>query len=163
MEIYPIHLLLSRLEEEIEYQQKIATTYLVGTPRYSQEVVENVHETLKRISSNIKLVSLILGELEEIQEKELREEALILSSESLSLISLLLPAMERFSPFFLQEIKVENKPILERLEEVIAEIENAIEKLELSSSVNLTRTLENLASSLEIHLQKGKKIAESEI
>jgi len=162
MEFYPIHILLSKLEEEIAFQQKMATTYLVSPPKYSPEVMGTVSETLRRISADLKLVSLILGELEEVQERDVKEEALILSSESLSLISLLLPAIEKYAPFFLESMKVERKPILEKLEDVMAEIENAIEKLELSSSREIIKSLEELAQSLEISLKMGEKILERE-
>jgi len=162
MEFFPLQFLLSRLEEEIEFQQKVTTTYLVSTPKYSPETVNTVWETIRRISNNLRLVSLIISELEETSERELREEALMLSSESLSLTSILLPAIEKFSPFFLESVKVENKPFLERIEDVLAEIEEALEKLELSSSREIVRTLENLAQSLEYTLQQGEKIAERE-
>ncbi|RUM30574.1 MAG: hypothetical protein DSY42_04420 [Aquifex sp.] len=162
MEFYPLHLLLSRLEEEIEFQQRVTTTYLVSTPKYSPETVASVQETIRRISADIKLISLILGELEEIQEKDIKEEALILSSESLSLVSLLLPAVERYAPFFLENLRIENKPLLEKLEEILEEIENALEKLELSSSREIIRTLEDLAQSLEISLLLGERIIERE-
>ncbi|HIP42904.1 MAG TPA: hypothetical protein EYG91_03180 [Aquifex aeolicus] len=162
MEFYPLHLLLSRLEEEIEFQQRVTTTYLVGAPKYSPETVASIQETIRRISADIKLISLIIGELEEIQEKDIKEEVLILSSESLSLVSLLLPAVERYAPFFLENLRIENKPILEKLEEIIEEIENALEKLELSSSREIIKTLENLAQSLEVSLVVGEKIIERE-
>ncbi|NPA32786.1 MAG: hypothetical protein GXO04_04085 [Aquificae bacterium] len=161
MELYPLPLLLSRLEEEIEFQQKVATTYLVSLPKYTPETLTSVQETLKRISADLRLVSLILSELEDVQEKDLKEEALMLSSESLSLVSLLLPAVERYAPFFLENLRVENKPILEKLEEVLEEIENSLESLQLSSR-DITRVLEGLAKTLEVSINAGERLFECE-
>jgi len=161
MELLPLHFLLSRLEEDIEFQQKLTTTYLVSTPRCTPETLNAVREALRRLSDNLRLLSVVIGELEEVKEKELREEALILSSESLSLTSVLLPVVEPFSPFFLETLRVENKPFLEKIEEVLAEIEGSVEKLEVSSVRELVRTLENLAQSLEYSLKLGEKAQEN--
>ena len=162
MEFSPLQFLLSRLEEEIEFQQKLATTYLVNTPKYSPETYTSIVETIKRVSNNLRLISLIMGELEEEHERTLKEEALILSSESLSLTSVLLPAIERVSPIFLENVRLENKPFLEKIEEVLSEIENALEKLELSSSRRIARTLEDLAKTLEFSVKLGEKCIEKE-
>ena len=162
MEFSPLQFLLSRLEEEIEFQQKLTTTYLVNAPKYSPETYASIVETIKRVSSNLRLISLILGELEEEHERTLKEEALILSSESLSLTSVLLPAIERVSPIFLESVRLENKPFLEKIEEVLNEIENALEKLELSSSRRIAKTLEDLAQTLEFSVKLGEKCLEKE-
>jgi len=161
MELLPLHFLLSRLEEDIEFQQKLTTTYLVSAPKYSPETLSTVKEALRRLSENLRLVSIVISELEEVQEKELKEEALILSSESLSLASVLLPTVEPFSPFFLETLRVENKPFLEKMEEVLAEIEGSVEKLELPPVRELVRTLENLAQCLEYSLKLGEKAQEN--
>ncbi len=162
MEFSPLQFLLSRLEEEIEFQQKLTTTYLVNQPKYTPETYSSAIETIRRVSENLRLISIILGELEEEHERTLKEEALILSSESLSLTSVLLPAIERISPIFLESVRLENKPFLEKIEEVLSEIENALEKLELSSSRRLAKTLEELAQTLEFSIKLGEKCFEKE-
>ena len=163
MEFSPLHYLLSRLEEEIEFQQKLATTYLTRTPKYSPETISGVWDTLKRLSATLRLVSLVLEEFEEIEEKDLKEEALILSSQSLSLASIILPAVERVSPIFFEGITVREKPLIEKIEDVLTEIENSLEKLELSSTRDIIRTLEEIAQYLDYSLKLGKKIVEKEL
>ncbi|NPB06197.1 MAG: hypothetical protein GXO03_01180 [Aquificae bacterium] len=158
MELLPLHFLLSRLEEDVEFQQKLTSTYLAGPPRYGPETARTVMEALRRLSDNLRLISLVISELEEVNERELKEEALILSSESLSLASVLLPAVERLSPFFLEGLRVDEKPLLEKMEEVLAEIESAVEKLELSSTRELVETLERLAQTLECSLKAGERL-----
>jgi len=162
MEFSPLQFLLSRLEEEVEFQQKLATTYLLNTPKYSPETYAFIVQTIKRVSNNLRLISLILGELDREQEEALKEEALILSSESLSLTFILLPAIERISPIFLESIKLGNKPFLEKIEEVLSEIENALESLEFSSSYKIAKTLEDLAQILEFSVKIGEKCLEKE-
>jgi len=162
MEFSPLQFLLSRLEEEVEFQQKLATTYLLNAPKYSPETYASIVQTIKRVSNNLRLISLILGELDREQEETLKEEALILSSESLSLTFILLPAVERISPIFLESIKLGNKPFLEKIEEVLSEIENALESLELSSSHKIAKTLEDLAQILEFSVKLGEKCLEKE-
>ena len=163
MEFSPLHYLLSRLEEEIEFQQKLATTYLTRAPRYSPETISGVWETLRRLSGTLRLVSLILEEFEEIEERELKEEALILSSQSLSLASIILPALERVSPVFFEGITAREKPLIEKIEDVLAEIESSLEKLELSSTRDIVRTLEEIAQYLDYSLKMGQKIVEKEL
>lgn len=163
MEFSPLHYLLSRLEEEIEFQQKLATTYLTRVPRYSPETVSGVWETLRRLSGTLRLVSLVLEEFEMIEERELKEEALILSSQSLSLASIILPALERVSPVFFEGITAREKPLVEKIEDVLAEIESSLEKLELSSTRDIVRTLEEIAQYLDYSLKMGQKIVEKEL
>ncbi len=156
MEVSPFYVLLAKLEEEIGYQRKVINTFL-ATQQGSTELTLKSLDILRRLIQGFRLVALVLEEIESMTDKYMREQALLLSSESLSLSTLLLPTLERLSPLFLESVRVYEEPILERIEAVVEFIENSLAEQEELITEELTKTVEDIIRTLEYHIRVGER------
>ncbi len=155
----PLYLLIAKLEEEVNYQRKIVNTFLNTHTKVSMEAISRSIDILKRLTQILKLVTLILDEFNTIEERNLREQVLLLSSESLSLSSLLLSILEEYSPFFLESIFVYEEPILERLEAISEFIENSLREREIDeeSVEEIAQSVEDIMKTLEYYIKIGER------
>ncbi len=156
MEVSPFYVLLAKLEEEIGYQRKVINTFL-ATQQRSAELTLKSLDILRRLIQSFRLVSLVLDEIESMTDRYMREQALLLSSESLSLSALLLPTLERLSPLFLESVRVYEEPILDRIEAVVEFIENSLGEQEELVTEELARTVEDIVRTLEYHIRIGER------
>ena len=156
MEVSPFYVLLAKLEEEIGYQRKVINTFL-ATQQRSAELTLKSLDILRRLIQSFRLVSLVLDEIESMTDRYMREQALLLSSESLSLSALLLPTLERLSPLFLESVRVYEEPILDRIEAVVEFIENSLGEQEELVTEELARTVEDIVRTLEYHIKIGER------
>ncbi len=156
MEVSPLYILLAKLEEEIGYQRKVINTFLATQQRTSELTLKTV-DILRRLTQSFRLVALILDEIESMTDKYMREQALLLSSESLSLSAILLPTLEQLSPLFLESMKVYDEPILDRIEAVVEFIENSLGEQEELITEELARTVEDIMRTLEYHIRIGER------
>ncbi len=156
MEVSPFYILLAKLEEEIGYQRKVINTFL-ATQHRSAELTLKSLDILRRLIQSFRLVALVLDEIESMTDKYMREQALLLSSESLSLSTLLLPTLEQLSPLFLESVRIYEEPILERIEAVVEFIENSLGEQEELITEELARTMEDIVKTLEYHVRIGER------
>jgi len=157
MEVPTLYILLAKLEEEIGYQRKVINTFLAIQPR-TYELTLKTLEILRRLTQSFRLVSLILDEMESLTDRYVREQALLLSSESLSLSAILLPTLEHLSPIFLESVRLQEEPILERIEAVVEFIENSVGEQEMLATEELARTVEDIMRTLEYHIRIGERV-----
>ena len=155
MEVTPFYMLLAKLEEEIGFQRKVINTFL-ATQQRSPELTLRTVDILRRLTQSFRLVALILDEIESMTDRYMREQALLLSSESLSLSVLLLPTLERLSPLFLESVRVYDEPILDRIEAVVEFIESSLGEEEVITE-ELARTVEDIMKALEYHIRVGER------
>jgi len=156
MEITPYYVLLAKLEEEISFQRKVINTYLL-VQRITPEATVKSMDVLRRLVNSFRLVALVLEEIDSISDRYIREQALLLSSESLSLASLLLPAMESASPLFLESMRIYEESILDRIEAVVESIEESLQDYEEFSLEETLQTVEDIVRTLEYHLRIGER------
>jgi hypothetical protein len=157
MEVSPLYVLLAKLEEEISYQRKVVNTFLFVHQRLTQELFLRTIEILKRTAQTFRLISLILDEVDDLNDRYLREQALLLSSECLSLTSLLLPAVENASPLFFESVFISEEPILDRIESLAEYIESSIQASENFSAEEIAKTVEEIQRTLEYHIRVGER------
>jgi hypothetical protein len=157
MEVSPFYILLVKLEEEISFQRKVINTFMFVQQKRSPEITVKTIEILRRLTQGFRLIALIMDELELTTDRHIKEQALLLSSESLSLTSLLLPALESFSPLFLESLRVYDEPILERIESVAEFIENSMQEGEELATDELAQTIEDIMRTLEYHIKLGER------
>ncbi|HHJ64015.1 MAG TPA: hypothetical protein ENJ61_03820 [Aquifex aeolicus] len=157
MEVAPYYVLLAKLEEEISFQRKVVNTFLFLQQRIPPEATLKSMDVLRRLIQNLRLITLVLEELESMTDRYAREQALLLSSESLSLATLLLPAMEMASPLFLESIRVYEESILDRIESVVESIENSLQDYEELATDEVVQTVEDIVRTLEYHLRIGER------
>ncbi len=153
----PFYILLAKLEEEINFQRKVINTFLFAGQKITPEITLKSIDILRRLTQSFRLISLILDELEAMTDKYMKEQALLLSSESLSLASLLLPAMESVSPIFLESVTIYDEPILDRIESVAEFIENSLQDYEDLVTEELAQTIEDIMKTLEYHIKIGER------
>jgi len=156
MDVSPFYILLAKLEEEIGFQRKVINTFLAAQHRTPELTLRTV-DILRRLTQSFRLVALILDEIESMTDKYTREQALLLSSESLSLSIILLPTLEQLSPLFLESVKVYDEPILDRIEAVVEFIENSLSEQEDLVTEELARTVEDIMKTLEYHIRVGER------
>ncbi len=157
MEMSPYYVLLAKLEEEISFQRKVINTFLFAQQRSSHEITLKTIDILRRLAQSFRLIALVLDEVETISDKYMKEQALLMSSESLSLTSLLLPALENVSPIFLESLTLYDEPILDRIEAVAEFIENSLQESESLSTEELAQTVEDIMKTLEYHIRLGER------
>ncbi len=158
METGAFYLLLAKLEEEISFQRKAINTFLFAGQSVSAEITSKSIDILKRLVQVFRLINLILDEMETVPERSAKERALILTSESMSLASLLLPALETFSPLFLESVSLYEEPLLERIEAVAEFIENSIQNTENLATDEIAQTVEDIMRTLEYHVKLGERV-----
>ncbi|GEM_PF-2109922 len=157
MEVSPFYILLAKLEEEISYQRKVVNTYLFAHQRLTQEIFLRSLDILRRTAQTFKLISLILDELDTLSDRYMKEQALLMSSECLSLTSLLLPAIESTSPIFLESLVISDEPILERIESLAEYLETSLQASENFSADEAAKTVEEIQRTLEYHIRVGER------
>ncbi|RLJ71601.1 hypothetical protein BCF55_1907 [Hydrogenivirga caldilitoris] len=157
MEVSPYYILLAKLEEEISFQRKVINTFLFVQQKPSPEITLKTIDILRRLTQGFRLIALVMDEMESVTDKYMKEQALLLSSESLSLASLLLPALESLSPIFLESLRVYDEPILDRIEAVAEFIENSMQNYEELATDELAQTIEDIMRTLEYHIKLGEK------
>ncbi len=157
MEVNPYYILLAKLEEEISFQRKVVNTFMFAQQKPTMEITLKTVDILRRLTQGLRLISLVLDELESITDKYMKEQALLLTSESLSLASLLLPALESASPLFLESLMVYEEPILDRLEAVAEFIENCLQDYEELATEEISQTIEDIMRTLEYHIRLGER------
>ncbi len=157
MEVTPLHILLAKLEDEISYQRKIVNTFLFLSNRLPQDLVLRSLDVLRRTAQTLRLISLVMAELEDLTDPYMREQALLMSSECLSLTSLLLPALEHVSPIFIEQIMVYEEPILDRIESLAEFIEVSIQSSEAIPTDEVSKTIEDILKTLEYHIRMGER------
>ncbi len=157
MEVSPFYILLAKLEEEIAFQRKVINTFMFAQEKPSPEITLKTIDILRRLSQGFRLIALVMDEIESMTDKYMKEQALLLSSESLSLTSLMLPAIESMSPIFLESLRVYNEPILERIESVAEFIENSLQDYDELAVDELAQTIEDIMKTLEYHIRLGER------
>ncbi len=157
MQVEPYYILLAKLEEEISFQRKVINTFLFAQQRAGYEITLKTLDILRRLSQSFRLIALVLSEVESIQDKYMREQALLMSSEGLSLASLLLPALENVSPIFLDNMLLHEEPLLDRIEAVAEFIENSIQESENLVVSEVAQTVEDIMKTLEFHIRLGER------
>ncbi len=157
MEMSPYYVLLAKLEEEIAFQRKTINTFLFAQQAVSHEITLKSLDILRRLSQSFRLISLILGEIGNMTDRYMKEQALLMSSESLSLTSLLLPAIENVSPLFLDSLTLYEEPLLDRIEAVAEFIENSLQDEEEITLEELSQTVEDIVKTLEYHIRLGEQ------
>lgn len=156
MEIAPHYVLLAKLEEEISYQRKVINSFLFLSEA-SSDLVSKSLDILKRLVRGFRLITLVLTEFEALSDRYAKEQALLLVAESLYLSALLLPAIENYSPLFLESISVYDEPIVERIEAVSGFLENSLQDLEDLAVEEVIQTVEDIQKTLEYHILIGEK------
>jgi len=157
MDVSPHHVLLAKLEEEIGFQRKLINTFLFAQEKITPELTFKSVDILRRMIQSFRLIALLLDEFESITDRYVKEQALLLSSECLSLSSLLLPAIEQISPLFLESMFVYEEPILERIEAVSEFIENSLQDYEELVADEIAQTIEDIMKTLEYHIRIGER------
>ncbi len=157
MEMSPYYILLAKLEEEIGFQRKMVNTFLFAQQKITPEMAVKSIDILRRLTQSFRLISMVLDELESITDRYIKEQVLLLTSESLSLSSLLLPAIEQVSPIFLENIMVYEEPILERIESVAEFLENSLQDIEELAADEIAQTIEDIMRALEYHIKIGER------
>ncbi len=157
MEMTPYYILLAKLEEEISFQRKVVNTFLFAQQKITPEVTLKSMDVLRRLIQSFRLVALVLEEIESVTDRYMKEQALLLSSESLSLASLLLPAMEFASPLFLESMRIYEESILDRIESVVESIESSIQDHEEVVLEEVAQTVEDIVRTLEYHIRIGER------
>lgn len=157
MDVSPHYVLLAKLEEEIGFQRKLINTFLFAQEKITPELTLKSVDILRRMIQSFRLIALLLDEFESITDRYVKEQALLLSSESLSLSSLLLPAIEQISPLFLESMFVYEEPILERIEAVSEFIENSLQDYEELATDEIAQTIEDIMKTLEYHIKVGER------
>ncbi len=157
MEMSPYYVLLAKLEEEIAFQRKTINTFLFAQQAVSHEITLKSLDILRRLSQSFRLISLILGEIGSMTDRYMKEQALLMSSESLSLTSLLLPAIENVSPLFLDSLTLYEEPLLDRIEAVAEFIESSLQDEEEVTLEELSQTVEDIVKTLEYHIRLGEQ------
>jgi hypothetical protein len=158
MESGTFYLLLAKLEEEISFQRKVINTFLFARQVSNPEMTLRSIDILKRQIQILRLINLILGEMDAVSERYAREQALLLASESMSLTSLLLPAVEAFSPIFLESVSLYEEPLLDRIEAVAEFIENSLQDAENLATEEIAQTVEDIMRTLEYHVRVGERV-----
>ncbi|EDP75050.1 hypothetical protein [Hydrogenivirga sp. 128-5-R1-1] len=157
MEVSPFYILLAKLEDEISFQRKVINTFMFAQQKSSPEITLKTIDILRRLTQSFRLIALVIEEVESMADKYMKEQALLLSSECLSLSSLLLPALEGMSPIFLDSLRVYEEPILERIESVAEFIENSLQDQEELATDELAQTIEDIMRTLEYHIKLGER------
>ncbi len=157
MELSPLYILIAKLEEEIAFQRKVINTFMFAQQTPSPDLTFKTIDILRRLAQGFKLISLIIEDLPTITDKYMREQALLMTSESLSLSSLLLPTLESVSPIFLESLRVYDEPILDRIESVAEFIENSLQDYEDLATDELSQTIEDIMKTLEYHIRLGER------
>jgi len=157
MEVSPFYILLAKLEEEIAFQRKVINTFMFAQRKATPDITLKTIDILRRLTQSFRLISLVMDEVESTADKHIKEQALLLSSECLSLSSLLLPALEGMSPIFLESLKVYEEPILDRIESVAEFIENSLQDSEELATDELAQTIEDIMRTLEYHIKLGER------
>ncbi len=157
MELSPLYILIAKLEEEIAFQRKVINTFMFAQQAPSPDLTFKTIDILRRLAQGFKLISLIIEDLPTITDKYMREQALLMTSESLSLSSLLLPTLESASPLFLDSLRVYDEPILDRIESVAEFIESSIQDYEDLATDELSQTIEDIMKTLEYHIRLGER------
>lgn len=158
MDLGAFYLLLTKLEEEISFQRKMVSTFLSAPQTAGPEITSRSIEILKRLVQIFRLINLILTEMEAVSERQARERALLLTSESMSLTSLLLPTVENYSPIFLESVSLYEEPLLERIESVAEFIENSIQDSENLAVEEIAEVVEDIMRTLEYHVRVGERV-----
>ncbi len=156
MEIAPHYLLLAKLEEEVSFQRKVINTFMV-LPKTPSTVMPKALDVLRRLTTSFHLIAFVLEELESVKDQYVKEQALLLASESLSLSSLLLCAIESVTPIFLENLVIYEEPILERIEAVAEFIESSLQNYEEQMLEEAVQTVEDIVKTLEFHIKIGEK------
>ncbi len=157
MEVSPFYVLLAKLEDEINFQRKVINTFLALSQKGSAELFLRSVDILRRLIQSFRLMALVLNEMEGMSDRYMREQALLLSSESLSLATLLLPTLEQVSPLFLESVTLYEEPILDRIEALIEFIENSLQEQEELLTEELAQTVEDITRTLEYHVKLGER------
>ncbi len=157
MELSPLYILIAKLEEEIAFQRKVINTFMFAQQTPSPDLTFKTIDILRRLAQGFKLISLIIEDLPTITDKYMREQALLMTSESLSLSSLLLPTLESVSPIFLESLRVYDEPILDRIESVAEFIENSLQDYGDLATDELSQTIEDIMKTLEYHIRLGER------
>ncbi len=157
MEVSPFYVLLAKLEEEISFQRKVINTFMFVQQKASPDMTLKTIDILRRLTQSFRLIALVIDELEAMTDRYMKEQALLLSSESLSLASLLLPTLESVSPLFLESLRIYDEPILERIESVAEFIENSLQDYEELATDELAQTIEDIMRTLEYHIKLGER------
>ncbi len=158
MDTNTFYLLLAKLEEEISFQRKVINTFLFARHSINPEVSMRSVEILKRLIQTFRIINLILDQIDTVSERYAKEQALLLTSESMSLTSLLLPTVETFSPIFLESISLYEEPLLERIESVAEFVENSIQDCDNLAVDEIAEVVEDITRTLEYHVTVGERI-----
>ena len=153
----PFYILLAKLEEEISFQRKVINTFMFAQQKSTQEITLKTIDIMRRLAQGFRLIALILDELETMSDKSMKEQALLMTSESLSLTTLLLPTLESASPIFLDSLVVYEEPILDRIEAVAEFIESSLQDYESIATDELAQTVEDIMKTLEYHIKLGER------
>ncbi len=157
MDVNPLYLLLAKLEDEISYQRKVVNTLLFVEHRLTEGLLFRSLDILRRTVQTFRLISFVLDQAEVMSDRSAREQALLMGSECLSLATLLLPALEQVSPIFIDSIRINEEPILERIESIAEDMESYLQVSEGLSIDEITRSIEELLQTLEYHIRVGER------
>ncbi len=155
--VKPEFLLMAKLEEELSSLRKALFTFMSIPENVSYDLLKKTLDVLKRLSKNLSLIVLILEEVQFSKDKNVREEALIMSSEGLSLTSLLLPTLERVSPIFLDTFSVHHEPVVEKLEAIADFLENVAFSSEEESLEEVIQAIDDIIRALDYHISVGER------
>ncbi len=157
MEVNPLYLLLAKLEDEISYQRKVVNTLLFVDHRLTEGLLFRSLDILRRTVQTFRLISFVLDQAEVMSDRSAREQALLMGSECLSLATLLLPALEQVSPIFIDSIRINEEPILEKIESIAEDMESYLQVSEGLSIDEITRSIEEILQTLEYHIRVGER------
>ncbi len=120
---FPLFLVMERLEQSLRDQQKAISALLLG-PKY---VSADFFNTIYNISIDmIGLSYTLIGMIDENIDKYTKEHIFLISSEALSLFSLVIPYLEMELPIFMEGIYIEQAPIQDFVLRLASYIEKSI-------------------------------------
>lgn len=120
---FPIFLVMERLEQALKDQQKAISALLLG-PKY---ITTDFFNTIYNISIDmIGLSYTLIGMIDENVDKYTKEHIFLISSEALSLFSLVIPYLEMELPIFAEGMYIEQLPIQDFVLRLTGYIEKSI-------------------------------------